>query len=288
MIGVNKYNLNILFLGGDKRQEHIYKIFSKKFMNCNLTAVDEKGLDWDLLKEAEVLILPTIASTDDLTLNAPMFEDRIKLKDIFQNSIATKAVIAGKMSQHLSHECERYGKLYKQYADCESFKILNAIPTAEGAIALAINNTEKTIWGSNCLVIGNGCIGKTLAKLLSSFGATVTVSARKGEDFAEIKSKNLYCIETKNIASELYKYDVIFNTVPYRIIETDTLKMLNGNQLIIDLASKPFGLDHTFASECQCKIILGSSLPGIYSPRTAAEIAAVAIEQLINEVIEIE
>ena len=288
MIGVNKYNLNLLFLGGDKRQEHIYKIFCKKFKNCNLTAADEKGLEWNLLNESEMLILPTIASTDDLTLNAPMIENKIKLKEIFRKSIASKAVITGKMSKDLSYECERYGKLCKQYTECESFKILNAIPTAEGAITLAINNTEKTIWGSNCLVIGNGCIGKALAKLLSSFGATVTVSARRAEDFAEIKSKKLYCIETKDIAYELDKYDVIFNTVPYRVIETDTLKTLNANQLIIDLASKPFGLDHTLASEFQCKIILGSSLPGIYSPRTAAEIAAVAIEQMIDEVIEIE
>ena len=285
---MDKYNLNLLFLGGDKRQEHIYKIISEKFENSNLTATDKNGLDLSKLKNADILILPTIASTDNITLNAPLTEQKIIMQNIFKDAISAKVVIAGKISQDLSEECELNGMICKQYIESDAFKILNAIPTAEGAVSLAINNTEKTLWGAKCLVIGNGCIGKALSNLLKAFGAAVTVSARKEKDFAEIESRGMLCTETRNINLKLYDYDIIFNTVPYRVIDNEVLESLSNEILIIDLASKPYGLDHSIVSECNCKVILGSSLPGIYSPVTAARIASSAIEGIINEVVKSE
>lgn len=49
--------------------------------------------------------------------------------------------------------------------------VLNAIPTAEGAIQIAMEEMPVTIHGSKALVLGFGRVGKTLAKMLDGIGA---------------------------------------------------------------------------------------------------------------------
>lgn len=70
------------------------------------------------------------------------------------------------------------------YVKAPSLRVFNAIPTAEGAIALAMENSPRTIWQSNCLVVGSGHIGKYLAGKLRDMGANVTLSMRRDEDAA--------------------------------------------------------------------------------------------------------
>jgi len=282
---VNKYNLNLLFLGGDKRQEHIYNKLKIKYKNSFITAKNGEGTDNQKLRNADILIFPTIASTDNYTLNTSDAKDKVLVEDILKNAINCRGIIAGKISDKLIRDADKYDISCLQYVDSEAFKILNAIPTAEGAVSIAVNNTDRTLWGSRCLIIGNGCIGKTLARLLNAYSADVVISARKERDFADIESKGMKWIHTERVNDRLDDYDIIINTVPYRILKQEAIAKLSGEKLIIDLASKPYGLDHSLNENYKCKVILGSSLPGIYSPVTAAEIAATAIEQLINEVV---
>ena len=65
--------------------------------------------------------------------------------------------------------------------------IPNAVPTAEGAIEIAIAETPFTIHGSKSLVLGYGKIGKILSKDLYALGAQTYVEARKYADLAMIE-----------------------------------------------------------------------------------------------------
>ena len=64
--------------------------------------------------------------------------------------------------------------------------VLNAIPTAEGAIQIAMEEMPVTIHGSKAFVLGFGRVGETLAKMLNGIGAKTYVAARKHSDFAWI------------------------------------------------------------------------------------------------------
>lgn len=68
----------------------------------------------------------------------------------------------------------------------EELAVLNSIPTAEGAIEVAMKNSEITLHNSRVLILGFGRIGKVLAKMLHGIGAKVYVEARKEEDFSWI------------------------------------------------------------------------------------------------------
>jgi len=80
------------------------------------------------------------------------------------------------------------------------------------------------------------------------------------------------------LKDSLNKYKIIINTVPMLIFKQEELKNIKSDTLIIDLASKPGGIDFNAAKYMGLKTIHALSLPGKYSPQTAAEF----IENAIN------
>jgi len=69
-------------------------------------------------------------------------------------------------------------------ANLDELAILNSIPSAEGAIQMAMDATKITIHGSASFVLGLGRFGTTLARMLHGIGAQVTGVARKPSDLA--------------------------------------------------------------------------------------------------------
>lgn len=146
---------------------------------------------------------------------------------------------------------------------------------------IALEEMPITLHGASCLVIGNGRIGKTLSRMLCCMGANVTVSARKNEDFALIYSSGMQSIDTRNLEGKLEKFDLIVNTVPVTILNRALLAQIREDCLIIDLASKPGGMDFDSAQEMGKKVIWALSLPGKVAPYTSA----IAIRETIYNIL---
>lgn len=100
----------------------------------------------------------------------------------------------------------------------EDFSVLNAIPTVEGALQVAMEHTAHTIHGCNACVIGHGRIGRMLAVRLGALGAHVSVTARKSEDFAWIRAGGFHALHSLHLEGKLCDQDVIFNTVPHMML----------------------------------------------------------------------
>ena len=162
-------------------------------------------------------------------------------------------------------------------------QVLNAIPTAEGAIQIAMEEVKHTIHASKCLVLGNGRIGKILAKMLAGLGADVTVAARKNADRAMAMAFGLKSTSFCNLYEEIGDFDIIFNTVPSLILDADLIKKTSRNTLIIDLASRPGGVDFESARKIGTKVIWALSLPGKVAPYTAGDIIGKTILNILDE-----
>lgn len=126
-----------------------------------------------------------------------------------------------------------------------------------------------TIHGSRCLVIGFGRIGKLLSLRLRALGARVTVSARKPEDAALIRALDMQSEVTGPFARGLDCYDLIVNTVPAPVLGQTELSRIRPDCLILDLASKPGGVDQGAAENLGRQVIHALSLPGRVAPATA-------------------
>lgn len=159
----------------------------------------------------------------------------------------------------------------------------NAIPTAEGAIRLAIEQTTVTLHGARCLVIGFGRVGKVLAQKLHALSADVTVSARKSADRALIGALGMRSTVTGVYAEGLGEFDLIFNTVPAPVLTPAQLAALKAPCVLIELASRPGGIPEEACRALGLHYHFAPGLPGLCAPETAGRLYADCILDAISK-----
>ncbi len=281
----------ISVIGGDLRTLTLAKLLSEDGYDVRIFGFDKdidasgntKAKNLHNAVMAEVIILPIPASSDGITINAPYAERPLLLEDFFAMIGASKLVLAGHIAPSLAAWFDREGIAYIDYYNREELMVKNAIPTAEGAVGIALSEMPVTLFDSQALVVGYGRIGKILTKLLVSMGANVTVSARRWGDLAWIESAGAMPVNTAKIADGIEKYDVIFNTVPNLVLGESELASMNDNSLIIDLASTPGGVDLKSAKELKRRVIWALSLPGKTAPISAGRIIKDTVENILTE-----
>lgn len=154
----------------------------------------------------------------------------------------------------------------------ERFVSENAILTAEGALCLAAQQSRTAFWGSQCLVLGYGHIGRVLSGYLQAMGAAVHVSARNDRDLSDIRSRGLHAVHTYDLSPVAGRQDFIFNTVPARVIDARTAALIRPDTLILDLASTPYGADEQLMENTGRKYGRYPGIPGKMYPVTAGRI----------------
>jgi dipicolinate synthase subunit A len=92
----------------------------------------------------------------------------------------------------------------------------------------------------------------------------------------------IQAFDTSELKDHVKNADLIFNTVPALIIDSAVLANVPHDVVIIDLASKPGGVDYPFAEKRGIKAILAPSLPGIVAPKTAGQILARTITRIMK------
>ena len=159
----------------------------------------------------------------------------------------------------------------------------NAVPTAEGAVQLAMEHLPITIHGSRVLVVGFGRVGRITAQRFAALGARVSVAARKYEQLAWAQAMGFGAEELGHLAGWLCGYDLVVNTVPAQVLNRPELEDLMPGCLILDLASKPGGVDLAAAGELGLTVIWALSLPGKVAPVTAGAAIKSTIYNMLRE-----
>ena len=256
----------ILIVGGDKRQQELFKILKEHYKNIFTYGLYEKE---SLPLKNDIIILPIPVTNDGIYINAPLTTRKISLEEISRYVDSKTKVFGGKMPDKLFFGSDAF--IY-DYNNNEALTIFNAALTAEAAISLAISNSDNSIFKSKCLVTGFGRIGKFLANYLKALSADVTVAARKESDLTFIESFSLKPLKYKNLKNNIKKFDYIFNTVPELIFNPIILKNCKEKVLIIDLASIPGGVDYDYAEKNSIKVLKARSLPGKFSSESSAKL----------------
>ncbi len=283
--------MKIAVLGGDDRSIKLGSLLQEDGHDINLFGFDK--LENNLLKISEnldlairgteIIIGPLPCSRDNLFLETPLYSEKIKMEEIFKNMVPNQIFIAGKISKEVSNIANSYNIINIDYLKREEMAVLNSIPTAEGAIQVAMENTEITLHGSNVMILGFGRIGKVLAKMLQGLGANVYVEARSYADLAWISSYGYMTVHLNDIKDYLHEMDVVFNTIPFMILNEEMLLKLKKECLVVDLASNPGGVDFEKSKELGVKTVWALALPGKVAPMTAAEIMKNTIYNIIGE-----
>jgi len=199
-------------------------------------------------------------------------------------ALPEQAVIyAGMAKPYLRYLCEKHGKRLVELLERDDVAIYNSIPTVEGALMMAIQNTDITIHGSACIVLGLGRVGMTLARTLHGLGAKVRVGVRQSELFARAYEMGLTPFQIEELSDQVEDVDLLFNTIPALVVTSRVIAHMPHRAVIIDLASKPGGVDFGYAEKRGIKALLAPSLPGLVAPKTAGRILAMTIVQDLSE-----
>ena len=233
---------------------------------------------------ADVILLPLPVTRDNVNIFTS--GERASLSDVVRLALKNKSVIyGGLIPEDMKRQCAALSIEAYDYYKIESLQRKNALPSAEGALMLAMEHTDVTVNGMKALVCGYGRIGKLLSDMLVKLGAKVTVAARRDETLCEITFNGLNAIRTdgESLAKAAGDCDVIFNTVPNIIFTEQVLKNVKNKPLYIEIASAPGGIDVPFARDAGIEIVFAPSLPGKYSPISAGEYIFETVYEALKE-----
>lgn len=266
----------LLAAGGDCRQtfaveylvsrlKKVYTVGAKNAVGAvRLASADE------LDERVDALLLPAVPMEDIEHVSAPFYEKRLPIKELAAKIKRGGTVFSGDLPRETEYELLSSGFVVENYMRDEKTVLLNTVPTAEGALGIAIGETPRTVRGSAAAVIGYGRVGESCAELFRSVGASVTVFERREDKRTRAKLRGSAAASIDSVGN--YRGDIIINTVPARILTEEVLCGLPKSTLVIDLASKPGGVDMRAAAALGVNVIWALALPGKTAPATAGEI----------------
>jgi len=286
--------MQIAVIGGDARQLEVVRKLTELDAKLLLVgfeqldhaftgAVKEKMEDVNF-GEIDSVILPVRGTDGDGKVETIFSnEDVVLTEEIIKRTPPHCTFYTGISNAYLDEILQEANRKQVSLFERDDVAIYNSIPTVEGTIMMAIQHTDFTIHGSSVAVLGLGRVGMSVARAFQALGAKVMVGARKSEDLARITEMALKPFQLSNLAEEIKTADIVINTIPFPILTANVLANMPVHTLIIDLASKPGGTDFRFAEKRGIKALLAPSLPGIVAPKTAGQILANALGQLIQE-----
>ena len=222
------------------------------------------------------VLLPVPLTKDGIRLFAPESEESIFISDVLHSIAENTLVFAGGSIQ-------TEDKRITDYAKREDFALMNAVPTAEGALMLALQNGKTTVCGMSAAVIGFGKVARAVAKLFSAVGAQITVFARKEQARREAHILGYTAKPISELSECADAYRLLINTVPAKIFEKEILTRIRKDALLMELASAPFGVDFEEAEALGVCTFLASGLPGKYFPETAGYAVAETVLNVLRE-----
>ncbi|WP_312096295.1 dipicolinate synthase subunit DpsA [Niallia sp.] len=286
-------NQVLLIIGGDFRQLEVIRLLAPKLSKIYLIGFEDASIPFENVvkvnwqttpfHEVDSILLPIPGIQDNgIAESAFSTKELILTKEIINKTKPNSTLYSGIITPFLKQLAAETNRNLVALFARNDVAILNSIPTAEGALMLAIKHTDITIHNAEVLVLGFGRVGKTVARLFSAVGAKVTVLVNKKEDEARVIEMGFAPIFETALESTIPYQHIVINTVPALILTSTLIKKMSSQALIIDLASKPGGTDFVAAKEHNIQTLWALGLPAKVAPRAAGSIIGETLLELLT------
>lgn len=230
---------------------------------------------------AEWVLLPVPTEKNGL-LRTPLSSEKLPMEELLPVLWPGQVLCGGAFSQESSLQAVRGGLAVYDLLRRRDYTVGNAALTAEGAIALLLQESESSLLGSHILLTGWGRVASLLAPRLRSLGAYVTVAARKAGDRATAEALGLGSCRFEELGRILEDVDLVVNTVPAPVLSREHLDLLRPGTLLLELASEP-GFDREAAAEKKLRPLYAPGLPGQFAPDAAAALIWDTVGAIMRE-----
>lgn len=201
--------------------------------------------------------------------DALIFSPAKKWTDEEINLIPKKiSLYCGKLSENHQEKLKNKDVVYHNLMNDEIFTIKNANLTAEGVLALILENSPKSIFENNVLILGAGRIAKALSIYLGRLGVHHAMVRFNKEKFPECFTFTNTCYFGDDYQTHLHEYDVIVNTIPQVLFDEQNFGKIARDTIYIETASTN-SIDPALATHF--KFVPAPALPQRYSKQTAAK-----------------
>jgi dipicolinate synthase subunit A len=151
--------IKIAVLGGDRRELEMLRSLTN--IDAEIKTLGNPGDDIsgikvenELLKvvdDVDVIIAPMVSTNEEGYLKATFVNRSVKLGEDFFASLKPETLLfMGVARGEIPTYCQDYKINLVQLAKLEEVAILNAIPTAEGPIQIAMEESDITLHSNNC------------------------------------------------------------------------------------------------------------------------------------------
>lgn len=288
-------NPTVTVMGGDLREKVLMQRLLEHGFNVKSFArppemIPEEAVFCENAREALsdviAVVFPMAGLSSDGLLHSKGAIPCYLYEEDFELLAPGTLMLTGIESSYLAEIAQKRSLKLMSMAERDEVAIPNAIPTAEGAIAVAIEKSQGLLQGSTGLIIGYGRVSQALAPRLAALGMNLLI-ANRGEQRAQLAREQGYQVipwsQWPAVAKDV---DFIFNTVPYLLFTEAVLASLSPQTLLVDLSAIPGGADFAAASRLGVNAVLASGLPGKYSPLAAGEILANVYVPLFEKLLE--
>ena len=258
--------MKILVIGGDSRMKYT----AEELDAAEVVEIYNPSTNGTF----DIIVLPMPLTRDGETIFAPLTEIPLRFDIIGRFAKEGAVIFAGGKCERLTEICTEHGFTLVNYMKNEPLTLRNAALTAEAAVCLLSNSTERALIGSRILITGYGRIASMLAERLRAFGAAVTVAARRAEQRIQAELNGFTAIPVDKIPEVIAEFDFIVNTVPAAVFDADSFAKMHG--VFLELATLP----NDPPDNPEIKYIHGGGLPGKHYPQTAGKYIA----QTVNEI----
>lgn len=271
--------MKLLVLGGDIRLHYTAERLKQKY-EVYTYGVSELDMLPDEPCDAAVLGLP--ASRDGINISAPLCREPVPFSVLKKLVKRGGIVIGGMISPAIRKFCAENGFFCEDHYCDEAVMLRNAVPSAEGALAVGINATPEQMLGQKVLILGFGRIASQLAVYLTAMGCEVIVAARSREKRAKARMLGCRAVGFDVLGNILPEVTLIYNTVPCTVIGEEELAAFDEEAVYVELASAS-GIDSAaLKRHSGVTVINAGGLPAKTAPKTAGGIIADATEEILD------
>ncbi len=240
----------------DKRYDYLYEFLNKEVIYSD---------DIHSFFQIDTLIIPPLGADYLLFFK----HTNISLNEIFLQNPYLKTIVTGLKSKELIAFCETHNIKLLSFLDDEEVVRENAKFTAEACIRLMSEKLDCSLKDLSILILGYGNISYYLNEMLNIYDSNVTIYSK---DATELKLAKLSKIKVLEEIDDLSHFDCIINTIPKTIMNKENLDTILTKQILIELASYPYGINIEYLKQKNNEVLLYQGLPGKVVPKSGAKL----------------
>lgn len=276
--------MRILVCGGDERFVHLMKLLCDDGHEVLSYAAEKAELPQSVQRvsevtAADVTLLPIPAEGSFGALNAPFALKQQSASALVGTLPKNTVLIGGRLTPSIKARADRISEIYDIMHQPE-FVVGNAAITAEAAVNLLMNASEKAVCDMKVLVIGWGRIGKLVSKKLHALGTDTVVLSQNPEARALAQAVGHKTCSALPIELR-QSFDAVINTAPAQVL--DSLEGFRASCMMLELASAPGGINMAEAQLRGLNYTAAPGLPGRYAPESAARLIHSTLQSIIKE-----